>query len=212
MAIYNLRVEPDRGRSAVYRYEYILRVNNFSWEKDKKYDDFLYAENINMPSFASNPKYFWECCELYERKNSNTFRTIDFSLPAELSEEENIELATSFAKNLFKDKFVYSLAIHSKPSSIENINNIHCHIMFSERELDGTDRPPELFFKRYNSKNPSLGGCKKDTTWTKYSVLYNIRETWEKIVNEKLEEHNFEKISSKSLFKQRLDSLCDEII
>ena len=41
MAIYNLRVEPDRGRSAVYRYEYTLRVNDFSWEKDSKYDDFL---------------------------------------------------------------------------------------------------------------------------------------------------------------------------
>ena len=45
MAIYNLRVEPDRGRSAVYRYEYTLRVNDFSWEKDySDSDDFFLAK------------------------------------------------------------------------------------------------------------------------------------------------------------------------
>ena len=131
MAIYNLRVEPDRGRSAVYRYEYTLRVNDFSWEKDSKYDDFLFGQNINMPDFASeDPKLFWESCENYERANANTFRTIDFSLPAELSDEENIELAARFAEELFGDKFVYSMAVHSKPSGVQSIQNIHCHIMF----------------------------------------------------------------------------------
>ena len=211
MAIYNLRVEPDRGRSAVYRYEYTLRVNDFSWEKDSKYDDFLFGQNVNMPAFASeDPKVFWESCENYERANANTFRTIDFSLPTELSDEENIELAARFAEELFDDKFVYSMAVHSKPSSVQSIQNIHCHIMFSERKLDGIERGPKEFFKRFNRKNPHLGGCEKTDEWTSYSKLYYIRQTWERIANEKLQEHGFEKISCKSLTEQRIDSLLEE--
>ena len=211
MAIYNLRVEPDRGRSAVYRYEYTLRVNDFSWEKDSKYDDFLFGQNVNMPDFASeDPKLFWESCENYERANANTFRTIDFSLPTELSDEENIELAARFAEELFGDKFVYSMAVHSKPSSAQSIQNIHCHIMFSERKLDGIERDPKEFFKRFNRKNPQLGGCEKTDEWTAYSKLYYIRQTWERIANEKLQEKGLEKISCRSLYAQRLDSLLEE--
>lgn len=211
MAIYNLRVEPDRGRSAVYRYEYTLRVNNFSWEKDSKYDDFLFGQNVNMPDFASeDPKLFWESCENYERANANTFRTIDFSLPTELSDEENIELAAKFAEELFGDKFVYSMAVHSKPSGVQSIQNIHCHIMFSERKLDGIERDSKEFFKRFNRKNPQLGGCEKTDEWTAYSKLYYIRQTWERIANEKLQEKGLEKISCRSLYAQRLDSLLEE--
>ena len=211
MAIYNLRVEPDRGRSAVYRYEYTLRVNDFSWEKDSKYDDFLFGQNVNMPAFASeDPKLFWESCENYERANANTFRTIDFSLPTELSDEENIELAARFAEELFGDKFVYSMAVHSKPSGVQSIQNIHCHIMFSERKLDGIEREPKEFFKRFNRKNPQLGGCEKTDEWTAYSKLYYIRQTWERIANEKLQEKGLEKISCRSLYAQRIDSLLEE--
>ena len=211
MAIYNLRVEPDRGRSAVYRYEYTLRVNDFSWEKDSKYDDFLFGQNVNMPDFASeDPRVFWESCENYERANANTFRTIDFSLPTELSDEENIELAARFAEELFGDKFVYSMAVHSKPSNAQSIQNIHCHIMFSERKLDGIERDPKEFFKRFNRKNPQLGGCEKTDEWTAYSKLYYIRQTWERIANEKLQEKGLEKISCRSLYAQRLDSLLEE--
>ena len=211
MAIYNLRAQDDRGRSAVCRYEYTLRVDQFSYEKDSKYNDFLFGQNINMPAFASeNPKLFWESCENYERANANTFRTIDFSLPAELSDEENIEIATRFTEEIFSDKFVYSMAVHSKPSSDQSIQNIHCHIMFSERKLDGIERGPKEFFKRFNRKNPHLGGCEKTDEWTSYSKLYYIRQTWERIANEKLQEHGFEKISCKSLTKQRIDSLLEE--
>ncbi len=211
MAIYNLRAQDDRGRSAVYRYEYTLRVDQFSYEKDSKYNDFLFGQNINMPAFASeDPKLFWESCENYERANANTFRTIDFSLPAELSDEENIEIATRFTEEIFSDKFVYSMAVHSKPSSAQSIQNIHCHIMFSERKLDGIERGPKEFFKRFNRKNPHLGGCEKTDEWTSYSKLYYIRQTWERIANEKLQEHGFEKISCKSLTKQRIDSLLEE--
>lgn len=211
MAIYNLKVEPDKNRSAMLKYEYIMRDNGFSWEKNKeKYDDFLYGENINMPSFAQNdPKYFWKCNELYESVNANHFRTIEFSLPHELSDKENIELATKFAEELFGENYVYSLAIHSKPSEDLEKRNIHCHIIFCERELDGIERKEYNFFKRANTKNPSLGGAKKNREWQKYSKLYYIRQTLESMMNEKLKEKNLELVSCKSLKAQREEAIAE---
>lgn len=211
MAIYNLRVSPAKGRSAVNKFEYIGRVNNFSWEKIDKYDDFVYSENCNMPLFAKdNPIEFWKKCEEHERMNSNLFREIEFSLIHELSVEENIELATKFAQNIFNKDYVYSLAVHSKKSNNDDIENIHCHIMFSERKLDGIERNSELFFRRFNSKNAELGGTRKNEEWNKFSKLYEIRQKWESIANEKLKEKNLELISSKSLKDQRIDALLEE--
>ncbi|WP_294066846.1 MobA/MobL family protein [uncultured Fusobacterium sp.] len=211
MAIFNISVQSDNDRSPIERYDYVLRIGKYSPENNKdKYDDFLYGENINMPSFShDNPRYFWECTELYERVNANLFRTIDFSLPSELSDEENIELASNFAEKLFGESYVYSLAVHSKPSEDLNKRNIHCHIMFCERQLDGIERGEEHFFKQAYSKNPSQGGCKKSDDWNKYSKLYYIRQTWESMLNEKLQEKNLELVSCKSLKAQREEAIAE---
>ena len=209
MAIYNLRMSPANGRSAVLKYKYISRTDDFSWEKNEKYDDFLYSENINMPLFAkNNPLSFWENVEKYERIDSNDFREIEFSLPAELSIEENIELSREFATKIFGNNFVYSLAVHSKKSSVDNTDNIHCHIMFSERELDGIERSEDKFFKRANSKIKENGGCKKNREWSKYSKLYEVRQTWEKTSNEKLTPLGIS-ISDKSLKAQKIEAILE---
>lgn len=211
MAIFNIDVQPAKNRSPIERYDYVLRIGKYSPENNKdKYDDFLYGENINMPSFSrDNPRYFWECSEVYERVNANLFRTVDFSLPYELTDEENIELATKFAEELFGESYVYSLAIHSKPSNDSEKRNIHCHIMFCERQLDGIERKEEHFFKQANSKNPSLGGAKKNVEWKQYKKLYSIRQTWESMLNEKLKEKNLELVSCKSLKAQRQEAIAE---
>ena len=211
MAIFNKDLQPAKNRSPIERYDYELRIGKYSPENNKdKYDDFLYGENINMPSFSrDNPRYFWECTELYERVNANLFRTIDFSLPYELTDEENIDLATNYAKKLFGENFIYSLAIHSKPSTDEDKRNIHCHIMFCERQLDGIERGEEHFFKQAYSKNPSQGGCKKSDEWNKYSKLYYIRQTLEFAINEKLKEKGIDLVSCKSLKAQREEAIAE---
>lgn len=211
MAIFNISIQPDKDRSPVERYDYVLRIGKYSPDNNKdKYDDIIYGENVNMPSFSQeNPRYFWECDEVYEDVNANLFRTIDFSLPYELSDEENIELAKKFVKELFGESYVYSLAIHSKPSTDEDKRNIHCHIMFYERELDGIERKEECFFKKANSKNPSLGGAKRNREWHKYSKLYYIRQTLESMMNEKLKEKNLELVSCKSLKVQRQEAIAE---
>ena len=211
MAIFNISVQPAKNRSPIERYDYVLRIGKYSPENNKdKYDDFLYGENINMPSFSQkDPRYFWECSEVYERANANLFRTVDFSLPSELTDEENIELATKFAEELFGESYVYSLAIHSKPSNDPEKRNIHCHIMFCERELDGIERGEEHFFKQANSKNPSLGGAKKNVEWKQYKKLYYIRQTLETAINKKLKEKNLELVSCKSLKAQREEAIAE---
>lgn len=211
MAIFNISVQPAKNRSPIERYDYVLRIGKYSPENNKdKYDDFLYGENINMPSFSQdNPRYFWECSEVYERVNANLFRTVDFSLPSELTDEENIELAIKFAEELFGESYVYSLAIHSKQSNDPEKRNIHCHIMFCERQLDGIERKEEHFFKQANSKNPSLGGAKKNVEWKQYKKLYYIRQTLETMMNEKLKEKGIDLVSCKSLKVQREEAIAE---
>lgn len=211
MAIFNIDVQPAKNRSPIERYDYVLRIGKYSPENNKdKYDDFLYGENINMPSFSQDdPRYFWECSEVYERVNANLFRTVDFSLPSELTDEENIELATKFAEELFGESYVYSLAIHSKQSNDPEKRNIHCHIMFCERQLDGIERKEEHFFKQANSKNPSLGGAKKNVEWKQYKKLYYIRQTLETMMNEKLKEKGIDLVSCKSLKVQREEAIAE---
>ena len=209
MAIYNLRMSSAKGRNVVFKFNYITRNENFTWEKDVKYDDFIFAESVNMPDFANNdPHIFWKSVSENEFISYNEFREIEFTLPHELTIEENIELAQKFAGEVLGNKHPYTLAIHSKPSSEENINNIHCHIIFSERELDGIERNEEQFFKRYNTKNTEKGGAKK-VDWSRLNKLYYVRQTWERVANEKLEEIG-EKISSKSLKAQRIEALLEE--
>lgn len=36
--------------------------------------------------------------------------------------------------------------------------------MYSERTRDGIERDPDQYFKRFNSKQPERGGCKKANT------------------------------------------------
>ena len=68
--------------------------------------------------------------------------------------------------------------------------------MFSERHQDGIDRPQEQFFKRYNSKNPSKGGCKKDNTGLKTAerkqLLKQTRERAETMINKHLVKHGYD--------------------
>lgn len=194
------------NQAAFSHLEYVQRMNNFS--KKVEYEDLVYSENMNMPSWAEqNPNSFWIASETYERANGRTYSEFLFSLPHELTDEENKEIVDRFCNKTFGENFVYSYGIHSKPSSEEGIQNIHVHIMFCERRLDGIDRPVEQFFKRYNSKYPERGGAKKDRYWNNSKMFFHVRKEIEKCINERLEEKGLEKVSCETLKAQRLIAL-----
>ena len=59
--------------------------------------------------------------------------------------------------------------------------------MVSERGLDGHERSPEQWFRRYNRKAPEKGGAKKSRTMMSREWVKDTREAWEKETNEALE-------------------------
>jgi hypothetical protein len=98
----------------------------------------------------------------YERSNGTVCQEVVVALPNELSLEQNVELARSYAQALAGSK-PYEYAIHCPVAAIGGGPQPHVHIMISGRMPDGIERSPEQHFRRYNSVNPELGGCKKDS-------------------------------------------------
>ena len=85
MAIYNLNVG-TRNFGALAKFNYNSREGKFS--TGDKSEELLYKESFNIPKFAEdNPSFFWECADEFERVGRNVYRKIEFSLPAELNDE-----------------------------------------------------------------------------------------------------------------------------
>ena len=127
----------------------------------------------------------WEAADEHERANGSLFREIQFALPRELNEQERRELASGFARRLTEgERLPYTLAIHRGGPDGENP---HAHLMVSERGLDGHERSPEQWFRRYNRKAPEKGGAKKSRTMMSREWVKDTREAWERAANEALE-------------------------
>lgn len=66
----------------------------------------------------------------------------------ELTLKENLKIINDILKVEPMNKFYYSLAIHTKQkSAITGERNLHCHLMFCEREIDGIERDAKTFLK-----------------------------------------------------------------
>ena len=181
--------------------EYILREGSF----DKK-NDLEYKEHGNIPEFIKEqPKNFWKTAEKNERKNGVIYREFEIALPVEFSREQNIDLVKEFVEKELGKDYVYTFAIH-KPKSLtkEGMDQPHVHLMFCDRKLDGIERNEKDFFKRYNSKNPKLGGARKEIEWQTKEKLVDLRKDWEILLNSHLEKNNInQKVSCETLSKQR---------
>ena len=88
----------------------------------------------------------------------------------------------------------YSVALHNVIAS-DGEQQPHIHLMFCERLQDGIERTPQQFFKRYNSKDPSKGGARKDNTGkTPQQRELEIKEQrlrWQEMANRHLLEAGF---------------------
>ncbi|WP_227514348.1 MobA/MobL family protein [Psychrobacter urativorans] len=170
-------------------------------------EELEYRGHGNMPKWAEhNPNYFWQMADEHERKNGSTYREHVITLPRELYVNERHELIEDWIAQEIGGKHAYQYAIHNPPA-LDGDEQPHAHIMFSERTIDGIERDPDQYFKRYNSKNPEKGGAKKANT-PKMSAerkeeLKAMRDRWEKICNAHLERgFHSERISMKSLKEQ----------
>ena len=221
MASYHFSVKcgnhNGRKTSAINHLNYINREGKFkNFDKnnnEKQINECIYKENF-LPAWAEgSAKNFWSNAEKFERVNACVYKELEFNLVNELPLRENLKIINNLLKTEPMNKFYYSLAIHDKQkSAITGERNLHCHLMFCEREIDGIERDAKTFFKRYNSKNPASGGAKKSIMLNDRKIgkqtIKNLRDEYAKIVNKILKENNIEQtISSKSLKEQHEEAI-----
>lgn len=201
MAIYRLNTSNGRVGSASPHANYIMGEGEYKY----KQNEIIYQAH-HMPNDLT-PHEFWKLADDNEPVNGRTYREFKITLPHEFSKEENIELLNEFIKKELGNDYYYSVVIHDKESSEKGINNVHAHLMFSERKIDGIERKPEKFFRKFCHTNPAKGGAKKEPSWTKREKLLEIRKDWEDILNQRLEEKGIEKVSCKSLKEQKKEAI-----
>lgn len=206
MAIGRLSVTAGTKGKASPHAQYIAREGKYA-KPSNHAEKLEYTGHGNMPKWAEHdPNYFWKMADEHERKNGSTYREHVIALPRELSEEQRHELVKDWIEKEIGDKHAYQYAIHNPPA-LDGGEQPHAHIMFSERTIDGIERDPDQYFKRYNSKNPEKGGAKKANTGMKpaerRAELKAQRERWEVTCNAHLEKAgSHERISMKSLKEQ----------
>jgi len=156
-------------------------------------DDVAYVEHENMPTFAAaDPLAFWQAADANERANGRAYREVEFSVPRELTErKDQIRFAQQMAYGIVGVKHPYTLAMHDTEAA-DGGRNVHVHLMFSERALDGIERSAEQFFRRANKANPEKGGAAKDRAMNARSFVAETRQRYEQTVNRTLEKHGHE--------------------
>ena len=142
------------------------------------------GQNITQPNYG-------ECADLFERKNGSTYREHVVGLPRELNKEQRLALVKEWiAQEVGDALFCGTAQRHSERWRA----TAHIHLMFCERLQDGIERTPQQFFKRYNSKDPSKGGARKDNTGKRPNSELEIKEQrlrWQEMANRHLLEAGF---------------------
>ncbi len=157
MASFHHHLKSGKKGTAQSRAAYIARQG-----RHKKRLDLVLVGHGNMPLWANDdPKNFWGASDEHERKNAAAYKEHEIALPNELAREQLPEVVDALVNDLVGKK-PYQFAVHAPKSALEGEENVHLHLMYSDRVDDGIERTPSQTFKRYNSKNPGLGGRKKE--------------------------------------------------
>ncbi len=164
-------------------------------------EDIAHVSSGNMPAWATaDPLAFWSAADQYERANGRAYHEFEFAIPRELSREDAKKLIDGWIAVQLGDRHPWTYGMHSKLAE-DGYPNIHCHLMFSDRIVDGVERLPELYFKRPASRyrdrktgemrdgDPAKGGAGKDRRWNDKQLVKNLRADWQEYANKFLVEH-----------------------
>ena len=218
MGIQHIKIKNGSTGNAGKHSEYIAGTGRYG---DRS--DVLYLEDGNLPSWASNAKEFFEAADNLERSGGTqrkvtkdgavyeksfkgrAYKEIEAAIPRE--SDNPVQWAKNFANETIGNSHAYRLAIHDKEAS-DGGRNIHIHLMFSTREIDGHDRSKEEFFKRAasNYRNPktkkivtrqrSEGGAIKSKFWNSRESVTKTREVFERHVQRVSPEFKMERSSN----------------
>jgi predicted RNase H-related nuclease YkuK (DUF458 family) len=138
-------------------------------------DDVIYLLDVNMPSWARDGADFFAAADKMERANGRTYTEFEFAIPREIANA--ITYAKEFAYTTLGNSHPYRLAVHDKLAS-DGGRNIHAHLMFTERRLDGIERDASKFFLRANPKAAEKGGAAKDRKWHEKHMVKDMRQVY----------------------------------
>lgn len=212
MAQYRLSMKIGKQKSKNH-YEYISRQG--AYKNYNKGEDFIYAENQNLPSWSKDAKEYWKTVN--ELESGVQYREFEIALPKELTDEQNIKLVQDFCKKIFGNNYTYSFGIHKNIGTISGKENPHAHIMFSERIIDHQRRKEptkeEYFKQRRKDKDTGeyKNGYIKDRTITgkgRKEWLKEKRQLWAEIQNKHLKENNISiRVSHLSLKEREIERI-----
>lgn len=189
MATFHLSIKSGKKGKAAEHAAYIAREGKH--KKDQH--DLTANEYGNLPIWANdNPSALWRAADKFERSNGAAYRELEIALPVELTLDQNRALVQELINKTVGAK-PYQFAIHEPNSALGDVKQPHVHLMISDRKPDGFERNPEQHFKRFNTKNPAAGGCRKDSGGKEPVVLREevrtLRKTCADIQNEFLEKY-----------------------
>lgn len=130
----------------------------------------------NLPGWAADGTAFFAAADAFERKNGRTYSEVEFAIPRSVADP--VSFADEFARRLLGKRHPFRLAVHDKPAS-DGGRNVHGHLMFSERRLDGVERDQVRFFSRANKQQPELGGAAKDRIWNDRKQVQFVRDLYQ---------------------------------
>jgi hypothetical protein len=145
------------------------------------------------PDWVQDRNKLWNAVEASEtRKNSQTAREIQLSLPHELTFEQRKALVLEFVRTeLVAKGMVADVAMH-QPDRRGDERNFHAHILVTTREIG-----PEGF------------GA-KNREWNSKETLQGLRERWAEIQNHHLREHlgpNAPQVDHRSYDEQGIEKM-----
>ncbi len=163
----------------------------FDYTKKKGVDFSKILAPSNAKEWVFNRAELWNKVEEHEsRKDAQLCREVEISLPVELTQQQQIDLALSYAQEQFVSKGMIADCCFHKLN--DHSGNPHCHILLSMREL----------------KDDGFGK-KLESDWSKRGeILEGWRSAWAEHANSALERngHNT-RIDHRTLLDQKTDAL-----
>jgi len=205
MAIYHLSIKiisRGTGKSAVsaaaYRAgEYIInqydgKIHDYTRKKGVAYTEILLPENA--PEEYFDRSVLWNAVESIEKSsNSQLAREVEFALPAELTQEQNIALAREYVKKTFVDNGMCAdICIHNSGDG-----KPHAHVLLTMRPINengswgGKQKKDYILDKTGNKiydKKKRQYKCRSipSTDWNEQTKAEEWREAWAEFANEAL--------------------------
>lgn len=147
MSIYYLRMRNATiANSSVLHYGYMTgtevrdELKHCTRSYAQKQEEVVAYETVlpdHAPDAFRDPEKLWNSVQEYEmlhgKGNARTYKDFVIALPVELSQDEQIQAARSFAEKLRSDGMCVSWAIHDPHKKTANP---HIHVMASIRPLD----------------------------------------------------------------------------